>query len=113
MVLWTALYRRFVKRISWSCLMASLLLAALLLVLAHPLALHGEVDSVSAAPLVESGVIQDAPTNTPMPTATATPYPPEFATNSQQTIGLTLAATILVVIVIGGVVLFMPKKSES
>jgi hypothetical protein len=41
---------------------------------------------------------------------TRTPYPPEFLTNGRQTIGITLAGAILVLIVIIGVYTFLPKK---
>jgi hypothetical protein len=41
---------------------------------------------------------------------TKTPFPPEYYSNSQQTVGITLAGVILVLIVVIGVIVFMPKK---
>lgn len=56
-----------------------------------------------------------AATRTLNPSAepTGTPFPPEFYTNSQQTVGITLAGVILVLIVVIGVIVFMPKKVEK
>ena len=56
---------------------------------------------------------QATPQVTPSPQATVTPFPPEFAYNSQQTIGVTLTATVLVLIVVFGVLVFMPKKGSD
>jgi len=44
---------------------------------------------------------------------TRTPFPPEYASNSQQTIGITFAGAILVLIVVIGVIVFMPKEAEK
>lgn len=44
---------------------------------------------------------------------TPTPFPAEFYTNSQQTIGITFAGAILVLIVVIGVIVFMPKKEPN
>ncbi len=40
---------------------------------------------------------------------TRTPFPPEYATNSQETIGITFAGAVLVLIVVIGVIVFMPR----
>ena len=49
--------------------------------------------------------------NTPLPTNT--PLPAEFVSNSQQTIGITFAGAVLVLIVVIGVILFLPKKIDG
>ncbi len=46
-------------------------------------------------------------------TPTNTPLPPEFIANSQQTIGITFAGAVLVLIVVIGVFVFLPKKVEN
>ncbi len=54
-----------------------------------------------------------ARTGTPSNGLTPTPFPPEFYTNSQQTIGITFAGAILVLIVVIGVIVFMPMKESD
>ncbi len=44
---------------------------------------------------------------------TQTPFPPEFYSNGQQTIGITFAGAVLVLIVVIGVIVFMPKKTDE
>ncbi len=44
---------------------------------------------------------------------TPTPFPPEYLTNAQQTIGITYAGAVLVLIVVIGVIVYMPKKVEK
>lgn len=44
---------------------------------------------------------------------TRTPFPAEFYTNSQQTIGITFAGAVLVLIVVIGVIMYIPKKLEK
>ena len=44
---------------------------------------------------------------------TRTPLPAEYLSNGNQTIGITLAAVVLVIIVISGVLLFLPRKDEN
>lgn len=58
------------------------------------------------------GLQQETPAGdlTAQPTRTNTPFPPEFATNADQTMGVTLAGAVLVLIVIVGVLTFLPKK---
>jgi hypothetical protein len=53
-------------------------------------------------------------TVTPDPAAgpTRTPLPEEYINNSQVTIGITLGAAVLVLIVVFGVVTYMPKPTE-
>ena len=46
-------------------------------------------------------------------TPTVTPYPPEFFTNSNQTVGITFVAAVLTLIVLFGTLLFLPKRSDS
>lgn len=55
-----------------------------------------------AQPTPESEVIRVSPTNTP--------FPPEFFENADQTVGITLAGALLVVIVVLGVLTLMPRK---
>lgn len=49
----------------------------------------------------------------PLASPTPSPFPAEFYTNSQQTIGITLAGVILVLIVVIGVIVFMPKQVKK
>ncbi len=44
---------------------------------------------------------------------TRTPFPPEYQNNSQETIGITFAGAVLVLIVIIGVSVYMPKHPEK
>ena len=73
-------------------------------------------NSLASVALVDGAAQDPQITATPpaatRPAPTATPFPPEFAYNSQQTIGLTITATVLVLIVVFGVLIFMPKKTE-
>ncbi|HEY9075917.1 MAG TPA: hypothetical protein VIO61_05200 [Anaerolineaceae bacterium] len=50
--------------------------------------------------------IQVIPTSTPMPSIltkpTSTPFPVEYLTNSRQTIGISIGAAMLTLIVVGG-----------
>jgi len=67
-----------------------------------------------------SGAIQQAtpaPDSKPSATTQAirvepthTPFPPEFYENADQTIGITLAGALLVLIVVLGVLTLMPRK---
>ena len=43
---------------------------------------------------------------------TATQLPPEYLNNGNQTIGITLAAAVLVLIVVFGVLSFMPRNEK-
>lgn len=64
-----------------------------------------EATVTAALPLTPSPDLQVTPT--------VTPYPPEFLTNTNQTIGITFVATVLILIVLFGTVFFLPKKSDS
>ncbi len=44
---------------------------------------------------------------------THTPFPEEFLTNGQQTIGITFAGAVLVLIVIIGVIVYIPRKMDE
>jgi hypothetical protein len=44
---------------------------------------------------------------------TKTPFPTDYLANGQQTIGISFAGAILVLIVVVGVIMFMPKKAEK
>ncbi len=44
---------------------------------------------------------------------TKTPFPPEYMNNSQETIGITFAGALLVLIVVIGVIVFMPKHPKK
>jgi hypothetical protein len=86
---------------------------------------HTERPAVPAAAdagaslLTGAGELSDALQATPLPTqpanqtVTPTPYPPEFLENSDQTIGITLAGAILVLIVIFGVLNFLPGSEKK
>lgn len=64
---------------------------------------------VTSTPSAEEGTaVEPTPTDT-----RATPLPPEYLSNGSQTIGITLAATILVIIVVVGVLMFMPTREDS
>ena len=52
-------------------------------------------------------------TNNPPGGPTRTPFPPEYLSNSQEATGMIIASIVLVLIVIFGVVAFMPKNSET
>jgi hypothetical protein len=56
---------------------------------------------------------QATPTDNPEAGPTRTPFPPEYINNSRQSIGITFAAAVLVVIVIVGVLMFIPRNSEG
>ncbi len=53
------------------------------------------------------------PTIDPLVTPTITPMPPEFYTNSEQTVGITFVAAFLVLIVLAGTMLFLPKNAKD
>jgi hypothetical protein len=44
---------------------------------------------------------------------TRTPFPEEFLTNGQQTIGITFAGAVLVLIVVIGVIVYIPRKVDD
>lgn len=60
-----------------------------------------------------SASVQLTPTPDPAAGPTPTPLPVEFLTNSQQTIGVTLAGAVLVLIVVIGVLFFLPRMEEN
>lgn len=80
----------------------------------HPETGDGSYNRLALADTGESfqGALQATPEGNAAAQPTATPFPAEFAFNSQQTIGITLAATVLVLIVVVGVLVYMPKKNE-
>lgn len=57
--------------------------------------------------------LQLTPSIDPLITPTVTPYPPEFLANSTQTIGITFVAALLILIVLIGIVLYLPKDQNS
>lgn len=65
-------------------------------------------EAAQATPLPD-----DAATGAPVGTPTPTPFPPEFYTNADQTVGITLAGAVLVLIVIFGVLKFQPGKPQQ
>ena len=67
---------------------------------------HDEVPASVQAALQAAETPGEAPTADPNARPTRTPLPPEYITNSSQTIGITLAAAVLVLIVVIGVLLF-------
>lgn len=44
---------------------------------------------------------------------TRTPFPEEFYSNGQQTIGITFAGAVLVLIVVIGVIVYIPRKIDN
>ena len=54
------------------------------------------------SPPTELSTAQDLFTDTPQPTATVTPLPPELLANSEQTFGIIIGTVLLVILVIGG-----------
>ncbi|RPJ51167.1 MAG: hypothetical protein EHM21_03355 [Chloroflexi bacterium] len=62
-----------------------------------------------------AGAAQAVQTLTPNPSLdpTNTPFPQEYLNNSQQTIGITFAGAILVLIVVIGVIVFLPKSADQ
>ena len=76
------------------------------------------VDLSSAAAMQSGSVVnallqQQAGTPDPNLPPTRTPLPPEYLSNSNQTVGITLASVVLVLIVVGGVLLLMPLREEN
>jgi hypothetical protein len=63
--------------------------------------LAAEMQQATPQPADASGVLS--------PTPTFTPFPPEFLTNSDQTIGITVAGAALVLIVIVGSLMVLPR----
>jgi len=61
----------------------------------------------------QQGEIRAAATVDPSAGPTLTPLPEEFLTNSQQTIGITLAGAVLVLIVVIGVLVYLPQVDEN
>jgi hypothetical protein len=66
-----------------------------------------------SSPQLAGAQQQPTPTDDPEAGPTRTPFPPEYLDNSRQTIGITLGATMLVLIVIIGVLLFIPHKNDG
>jgi hypothetical protein len=87
----------------------SLMIAALSLVVLTALLV-----ALPDAPSQVEPTITPLFTLTPDPNAgpTRTPLPPEYLENSRVTIGITFGAAVLVLIVIFGVMSYMPKNSE-
>jgi hypothetical protein len=63
-----------------------------------------------AAVALRQSTPQPAADGLVIPTPTNTPFPPEFIENADQTIGITLAGAVLVLIVVIGTLTLMPKK---
>lgn len=69
----------------------------------------------------ESSAQGQSPTATPTPVVTAaepsqpspTPFPDEYAGNSAQTVGITFAGTVLVLIVVISVIVFLPQRTDN
>ena len=78
---------------------------------------HSAAASPDQAAQVSTAVPTDAgqAAETPDPDAppTRTPLPAEYLSNGSQTIGITLASVVLVIIVVVGVLLFMPRRDEG
>ncbi len=72
------------------------------------------IGTIPLSTLGQSGTVaQPTPTVDPAAGPTPTPLPAEFLTNSQQTIGITLAGAALVLIVVIGVLVFLPRMEEN
>lgn len=80
------------------------------------LAVNSAASQQEAVPQ-QVGVPQQAETPAPLQdakaTPTPTPMPPEFYENADQTVGITLTGTLLVLIVVFGVLMFMPQDIEK
>jgi hypothetical protein len=68
---------------------------------------QAKVDAVNSTSATQS--LTPNPSSGP----TKTPFPAEYLANGQQTIGITLAGVILVLIVVVGVIVFMPKNGKK
>jgi hypothetical protein len=55
--------------------------------------------------------LPQTPSANPQATVTRTPFPPEFLTNSEQTVGITFVAGLLVLIILVGTAMFLPKNT--
>lgn len=99
---------RWRKIINTQTLMVVVISTAFLSTLAWSAPYSAAEMQVTSSPPVEEGTLVE-----PTPTDTrATPLPPEYLSNGSQTIGITLAATILVIIVVVGVLMFMPTRED-
>ncbi len=94
-------------------LAASLVFLAAMLWTA-PFSVHGANATTGAAatPLPTQTLVLTLTAN-PSAGPTRTPFPPEYLNNSQETIGITFAGAVLVLIVVIGVIVFMPKHPEK
>lgn len=63
----------------------------------------------------DAPALQTAPSNglVATPTSSPTPMPPEFFTNSEQSVGIAFIAGVLVLITLIGTVLFLPQNAEN
>jgi hypothetical protein len=61
----------------------------------------------------QDNAAQAAATPEPNLPPTRTPLPAEYLSNSNQTVGITLASVVLVLIVVGGVLLLLPRREEN
>ncbi len=117
----TASYRRR----KWLNTQVLMVLAASLVFFAAmlwtvPYSVHGaKATTGAAAPSSTAAAPYPAQTQALTKTAnpstgpTRTPFPPEYQNNSKETIGITFAGAVLVLIVIIGVIVFMPKHPEK
>jgi hypothetical protein len=110
------LYRYFTTSYRWRrwlnlqvliVLVASVVFFAALFMTA-PLSAKSQQPAVTATLSV-----QQTPTVDLLVTPTITPMPPEFFTNSEQTVGITFVAALLVLIVLIGVMLFLPTNAKD
>ncbi len=94
-------------------LAASLVFLAAMLWTA-PFSVHGaNAAHVAAATPLPAQTLALTLTANPSTGPTRTPFPPEYLNNSQETIGITFAGAVLVLIVVIGVIVFMPKHPEK
>jgi hypothetical protein len=113
------LYRYFITTRRWRRLinLRSLLLVLVSAAFFITLASTSRAEKPSSQPLFQAVPTVTAPvvaTQQPSarPTVTRTPFPPEFAANRNQTIGITLAGAVLVLIIVVGALTWMPREEK-
>ncbi len=85
----------------------------LLVVIALAVFMAGLLWTPNSAQAVDPTATPAVTQPTPVPELpTRTPFPPEFAGNSQQTVNITFAGAILVLIVVIGVIAFLPQRMD-
>lgn len=71
------------------------------------------VTTLQQTPTPDATLLEETASAVAAPTRTRTPFPAEFYTNADQTAGVTLAGAALVLIVVVGLISFLPKREEE